>query len=165
MRSSIDREAEWDVCPDLFFYRDPEELEKAESPRPPPPREDPAAGWNAGAVPVDQVAPGPAAPPDAAMGAGFDAAAPAPPPAAAGGTRAPPRLPGDAGGWAPPPQCPPQVAGTTPPRRRRRTPAAGTKQRTNGAINQSIDGSFPSTSYYPYQHAFCRRRRVRRRPN
>jgi small subunit ribosomal protein SAe len=103
MRSSIDREAEWDVCPDLFFYRDPEELEKAEeSQAAAAAYEDPAAGWNAGAVPVDQVAPPEAgfAPPDAAMGAGFDAAAPAPPPAAAGwdeGPAAPPS--GDAGGW------------------------------------------------------------------
>jgi small subunit ribosomal protein SAe len=30
MRGSISREVQWDVCPDLFFYRDPEELEKVE---------------------------------------------------------------------------------------------------------------------------------------
>jgi small subunit ribosomal protein SAe len=30
MRDSIPRSQQWDVCPDLFFYRDPEELEKAE---------------------------------------------------------------------------------------------------------------------------------------
>lgn len=30
MRGTISRDAEWSVCPDLFFYREPEELEKAE---------------------------------------------------------------------------------------------------------------------------------------
>jgi small subunit ribosomal protein SAe len=30
MRGSISRAQQWDVCPDLFFYRDPEELEKQE---------------------------------------------------------------------------------------------------------------------------------------
>jgi small subunit ribosomal protein SAe len=30
MRGSITRDAEWNVCPDLFFYRDIEDLEKAE---------------------------------------------------------------------------------------------------------------------------------------
>lgn len=30
MRASISRETPWNVCPDLFFHRDPEELEKVE---------------------------------------------------------------------------------------------------------------------------------------
>jgi len=31
MRGTVNREEAWDVCPDLFFYRDPEDLEKAEA--------------------------------------------------------------------------------------------------------------------------------------
>jgi small subunit ribosomal protein SAe len=34
MRGTIDRETPWDVPVDLFFYRDPEELEKQEEAAP-----------------------------------------------------------------------------------------------------------------------------------
>ncbi len=58
LRGTISRAAPWDVAVDLFFYRDPEELEKAEEAQ----NEDDAtarAGWKdaATAQPVEAEAP------------------------------------------------------------------------------------------------------------
>jgi small subunit ribosomal protein SAe len=82
MRGSIVRDAVWDVCPDLFFYRDPEELEKAE--------ETAAANYEEPApayVPEEFV---PAVP------SAFDAAVPA---AAGGWDDGPAAVEPAAGGW------------------------------------------------------------------
>ncbi|CAM9736709.1 unnamed protein product [Ectocarpus sp. 6 AP-2014] len=95
MRGTIDRTVAWDVPVDLFFYREPEELEKAEEAQAPfqEPAAAAASGWGAdpmagGAAPtpmegfaaVDPAAAAPVpveyqAPPQAAaMGGGWDAA-------------------------------------------------------------------------------------------
>jgi len=47
MRGTIDRQSAWDVPVDLFFYRDPDELEKSEEA--PAAQEDAPVAWNAGA--------------------------------------------------------------------------------------------------------------------
>jgi len=46
MRGTIDRQSAWDVPVDLFFYRDPDELEKSEEAAAAP--EDAPVAWNAG---------------------------------------------------------------------------------------------------------------------
>jgi small subunit ribosomal protein SAe len=100
MRESIQRDEEWDVCPDLFFYRDPEELEKAEeSQAQTNAYEDP--GWNAAPVePATVVEPSPAA---GFVEPSFDVT---PPPAAVSSTSGgwdegatAPNMAGDAAGW------------------------------------------------------------------
>mmetsp|Transcript_12211 Transcript_12211/g.19110 ORF Transcript_12211/g.19110 Transcript_12211/m.19110 type:complete len:308 (-) Transcript_12211:100-1023(-) len=121
MRGTISRDAPWDVPVDLFFYRDPEELEKADEAQAAAYEEQVPAGWGAAPeaaapaaemAPMDYVAPDAAAP---AAAAGFEAppAAPAaegfaaPPPAAAAGWdgQAAP-APAAQGGWDQPAQGP-----------------------------------------------------------
>merc|ERR1712117_831716 len=55
LRGSISRELPWDVMPDLFFYRDPEEAEKEEQARQEALADQPAPGLGApvAAAPVD----------------------------------------------------------------------------------------------------------------
>ncbi|KAJ1449278.1 ribosomal protein S2, flavodoxin-like domain-containing protein [Pelagophyceae sp. CCMP2097] len=97
MRGTVSRRAPWDVPVDLFFYRDPDELEKADEahaaqfeaaaagdwaqapaagadapPKEQPYSEPPAAGFEAAATPASWDAAPDAAPP----AAGWDAAAP-----------------------------------------------------------------------------------------
>mmetsp|Transcript_595 Transcript_595/g.762 ORF Transcript_595/g.762 Transcript_595/m.762 type:complete len:316 (+) Transcript_595:97-1044(+) len=109
MRGTISRDAPWDVPVDLFFYRDPEELEKADEAQAAGYEEQVPAGWGTGPAepmaPMDFVAPTdpvagfdapPAAPADPAAGGGGWDAAPAAPEAAA----QPPAAPAAAGsGW------------------------------------------------------------------
>lgn len=88
MRGTIDRADEWDVAVDLFFYRDPEELAKAEEEA----AAAAAAAWADGAAPAGGYD-------AAAAGTGFTEAAPA-----AGGFDAAPA----AGDW----EAAPAAAGT-----------------------------------------------------
>eukprot|EP01083_Nonionella_stella_P103161 294431_1 len=85
MRGSISREVQWNVCPDLFFYRDVEELEKAEELQ--------AANYEeAGPAYVAEefaAAPAPVVPE-----VGYEAPAPA-----AGWDEGPTAVAPDAGGW------------------------------------------------------------------
>lgn len=54
LRGTISRAAPWEVSVDLFFYRDPEELEKAEEAQNAPEEAMQRAGWqDAAAVPTD----------------------------------------------------------------------------------------------------------------
>merc|ERR1719491_2394591 len=83
LRGSISRDMPWEVMPDLFFYRDPEEAEKEEAAREEWGGEDltggaaaPATDWTAdGSAPA--AAPAAAAAPVAAAAAAPAAAAPA----------------------------------------------------------------------------------------
>uniref|UniRef100_A0A7S2G018 Small ribosomal subunit protein uS2 n=1 Tax=Florenciella parvula TaxID=236787 RepID=A0A7S2G018_9STRA len=111
MRGSISRETQWNICVDLFFYRDPEELEKQEAEK--AYEADAAPSWNA--APADVAAPVPgvddfAAPPvapvdnfaaaPAADAAGWDAQASAPPAAdVSGGWDAAAPAAAPTGGW------------------------------------------------------------------
>lgn len=54
LRGTVSRDAPWDVPVDLFFHREPEELEKAEAEQNAPFEEQaaPAAGWDATAQPT-----------------------------------------------------------------------------------------------------------------
>jgi len=101
MRSSIPRDSQWGVCPDLFFYRDPEELEKAED----------AAGyeeqptWAAPAEPVVEdfgAAPAPEV---------FDSTGPV----VSSGWDAPPTTTETAGGWDSQPAATPAAGGWDAP--------------------------------------------------
>lgn len=86
MRGSIAREIQWNVCPDLFFYRDVEELEKAEELQ---------ASYEENAAPAyvpDEFA---AVPPVPEMG--YEA--PATVPAAGGWDEGSTAVAPDAGGW------------------------------------------------------------------
>lgn len=90
LRGAISRTSPWDVAVDLFFYRDPEELEKAEEGLDEFADESMAnAGWQTAAAPVDAAqmyqapeessdwgAPAPAAVPVPAESADWNAAAP-----------------------------------------------------------------------------------------
>jgi len=105
MRGTIQREGAWDVPVDLFFYRDTEELEKADEAQ--APEQEAPAGWGSPPVasemaPIDYVSPTEGisnfdAPPPAA-GGGWDAAAPEPA-AAGGGWDAPAAAAGASSGW------------------------------------------------------------------
>jgi small subunit ribosomal protein SAe len=93
MRGTISREVQWGVCPDLFFYRDVEELEKAEELQ---------ASYEETAAPayVPDEFTAPAAPvPDM----GYEAPAP---PAAGGWDEGPTAVAPDAGGWGAAPAAP-----------------------------------------------------------
>ena len=81
MRGTVSRLAPWDVPVDLFFYRDPEELEKAEEAQAFAAEQEQAQTWNASAgeaAPKEQ----PYSDPNAM--AGFEQA-----PAAGGGVASP----------------------------------------------------------------------------
>jgi len=98
MRGAIARENEWDVCPDLYFYRDLEELEKAEAEREAAAFEEaPAYAGDdfAAAAPAVDVAAFEAPP---AVSGGWDEGATAVEPAAGGWGAAAPAAPA-AGGW------------------------------------------------------------------
>lgn len=97
LRGSISRELPWEIMPDLFFYRDPEEVEKEEQAKreaeeaqalaqqtdqwssvmPPSETADPSGQWDAsgdwGATPMtaSQVTPGVAPVPTTSTGTGF----------------------------------------------------------------------------------------------
>eukprot|EP00178_Gracilaria_changii_P012706 TRINITY_DN35901_c0_g1_i1.p1 TRINITY_DN35901_c0_g1~~TRINITY_DN35901_c0_g1_i1.p1 ORF type:complete len:281 (-),score=39.60 TRINITY_DN35901_c0_g1_i1:78-920(-) len=91
MRGTIDRNVAWDVPVDLFFYRDPDEVEKTEEVQ--AAYDEPTTSWGASDAVVEQAAPnwdGAAAP--ATEEAGWGDAAPAAAPVAQGwdSTPAPP---------------------------------------------------------------------------
>jgi small subunit ribosomal protein SAe len=113
MRGSISREVQWGVCPDLFFYRDPEELEKAEEAQAAQYDETPAYipdDFAAPVVPVPEIdyetTTVPVVPPVAGAG-GWDEGPTAVAPADAGGWGAAPSALA-AGGWD---DAPSQAAG------------------------------------------------------
>jgi len=94
MRGVVNRAVQWDVCPDLFFFRDPEELEKQE--------QEVAAAQYEEQVPayVPEEYAVPAAPPAAEIG--FEAAPVVPP--AAGWDENPTAV--DPAGWGAAPAAP-----------------------------------------------------------
>lgn len=103
MRGTIQREAAWDVPVDLFFYRDTEELEKADETQ--TPEQEAPAGWGSPPAPtemapIDYVSPTEGistydAP--VAAGGGWDAAAPEPAAASGGGGWDAPAAPSGSG--------------------------------------------------------------------
>mmetsp|Transcript_28938 Transcript_28938/g.64708 ORF Transcript_28938/g.64708 Transcript_28938/m.64708 type:complete len:304 (+) Transcript_28938:52-963(+) len=107
MRGTLSRDLEWDVCPDLFFYRDPEDLEKAEAEQAAQ-YEDQVPGYVAdeafvGVPPADPMAgfegAAPAAPPAAPAAGGWDEGPTAVAAPAAGGWGADAPAAPAAGGW------------------------------------------------------------------
>ena len=93
MRGLVARDAGWDVCPDLFFYRDPEEIEKQAA-------EEAAAAGAGYDEAAPYVAPEEYVAPAAAEPSTFDAAPVAAPPAAGGWDEGPTAAAAPAaGGW------------------------------------------------------------------
>eukprot|EP00616_Rhizochromulina_sp_CCMP1243_P001187 CAMPEP_0118964886 /NCGR_PEP_ID=MMETSP1173-20130426/2490_1 /TAXON_ID=1034831 /ORGANISM="Rhizochromulina marina cf, Strain CCMP1243" /LENGTH=312 /DNA_ID=CAMNT_0006913403 /DNA_START=42 /DNA_END=980 /DNA_ORIENTATION=- len=105
MRGVISRDMQWKVCPDLFFYRDPEEVERAAEEAAAPAFEEAQPQWGAAGVAsaevpaTDEFAAGPVVPPTEGMFGAAGGVAPAVP--ASGWDAQPPAVDGApvAGGW------------------------------------------------------------------
>jgi small subunit ribosomal protein SAe len=105
MRGVCARDLQWDVCPDLFFFRDPEELEKQE--------QETAAAYEEQVpayVPEEFVAQQAAAPAEGALGFDATGAAPVAAPPAGGWDEGPTAV-DPAGGWGAAPAAQPAAGG------------------------------------------------------